>query len=93
MHRYCSAADAAKPVGIHKCMCGGSGEVDPATVKIFHFTACQKPWVCQPWGSTVCEAMQKKWWEMRGELEKKAGLPVTGDCAANGNKYEPLSWE
>lgn len=50
-------------------------------VKSAHFTICQKPWTCtkhdNPRNNVLCEALHKKWFELRDELEKDTKVDIS----------------
>lgn len=50
----------------------------PEKVKSAHFTICQKPWTCtehlNPKNKVLCEALHKKWFQLRDELETSTGV-------------------
>ena len=63
---------------------------DPAHVRIFHFTVCQKPWYCLP-GRETCKAGQEVWWAKRKQLEISHSLPVTPICTTKFD-YKPIAF-
>jgi hypothetical protein len=59
-------------------------------VKSAHFTGnCVKPWTCFEPRDFLCEGLFQKWWELRAEVEKEAGLEPTKKSCENG-QYHPL---
>ncbi len=79
----------------------------PEEVKSAHFTICQKPWTCtdfvNPRNKVLCEALHKKWFQLRDELEQDEGISPAyrsvngrnkgslGMCSGYGdNKYIPI---
>jgi hypothetical protein len=67
-----------------------SKEETIAGVKSVHFTGnCIKPWTCSEAKDWLCEGMFKKWWALRAEAEKAAGLPPT-PMACDKEHYEPM---
>ena len=51
------------------------------SVKLFHFTVCQKPWYCLP-GARACRQAQDKWWQLRNEYEDELRVPRVAMCTA-----------
>jgi hypothetical protein len=45
-----------------------------------HFTICQKPWTCtsftNPNNNVLCEALHRKWFELRDEFERSLNLNI-----------------
>lgn len=79
----------------------------PENVASAHFTICQKPWTCtdflNPRNAVLCEALHKKWFELRDELEREQGTDLSyrkldsknqgslGMCTGYGDKkYLPI---
>ena len=53
------------------------------SVKLFHFTVCQKPWYCLP-GARTCRQAQERWWQVRLRRHQLS-LPVNlGDRGVRG---------
>jgi hypothetical protein len=53
----------------------------PELVASAHFTICQKPWTCSehvnPKNKVLCQALHDKWFALRDEFERSAGLDLS----------------
>lgn len=54
---------------------------DASNVYSAHFTICQKPWNCNyhqnPRNSRLCKVFYDKWFALRDEFEKSAGMDTS----------------
>lgn len=101
-----------KTVVVERCLdrkptCQDCRLQDFEKVKSAHFTICQKPWTCtshdNPKNAVLCQIFHAKWFALRDEFEKGAGLDLTyrkidskfgaslGMCKGYGDdKYIPI---
>mmetsp|Transcript_5010 Transcript_5010/g.9672 ORF Transcript_5010/g.9672 Transcript_5010/m.9672 type:complete len:957 (+) Transcript_5010:27-2897(+) len=62
---------------------------DPKTIKLMHFTVCQKPWFCTGTATGPgCAYAVEKWWEISRQVEDDLGIEERIRC--KGGKYEAL---
>lgn len=62
-------------------------------VVTFHFTICQKPWSCLEYKNKLddfrlCREMNRKWYELRSELETSWGRSGKGTGSLNVDHYK-----
>lgn len=105
-------AHGKKAVAVERCLdrkptCQDCRLQDIEKVKSAHFTICQKPWTCSfhdnPRNSVLCIKFHAKWFALRDEFERSAGLDLVyrksdtkykdslGMCTGYGHdKYIPI---